>query len=62
MMKGLSYRGYDKVAGGPEGGSELAAKYIAAKDWPKLEQYVRDEHKAFMAFVSRVKIQLSDEK
>jgi len=60
MMKGLNYTGYDKVVGGPEGGSKLAAQYIAAKDWPRLEQYIRDEHEAFMAFVNRVKIQLSD--
>jgi hypothetical protein len=57
MMHGLKYTGYDEVARGPEGGSELAAKYIVAKDWPRLEQYIHDEHKAFMAFVNRVKIQ-----
>ena len=58
MMNGLSYIGYDKIAGGPEGGSKLAAQYIAAKDWPRLEQYIHDEHEAFIAFVNRAKIQL----
>jgi hypothetical protein len=53
MMNGLSYTGYDKVAGGPEGGSKLAAQHIAAKDWPRLEQYVHDEHEAFMNFLNR---------
>lgn len=61
MKHGLSFSGYDKVAGGPEGGSKRAAELIAAKDWPKLEQYIRDEHEAFMAFVNRAKIELRDD-